>query len=84
MANNTSNLDQYVLAKISSGEFGSREEFFLETARIYRELETRHASLKSVIQDRIDEADGSQLQPLDIDAIKAELMKELDATGQPK
>jgi Arc/MetJ-type ribon-helix-helix transcriptional regulator len=84
MTNQTSDLDQYVDAKISSGEFGSREEFFLETARIYRELEARHADLKSLIQERIGEADGSDLQPLDIDAIKAELAQELDACGRPK
>lgn len=84
MANDTTDLDQYVLAKISSGKFGSREEFFLETARVYRELETRHADLKSLIQERIDEADGSELQPLDVDAIKAELVQELGTTGQPK
>ncbi len=84
MTNQTFDLDQYVHAKIASGEFGSREEFFLETARIYRELEARHADLKSLIQERISEADGSDLQPLDIDAIKAELAQELDASGQPK
>ena len=84
MTDSTSDLDQYLEAKISSGEFGSREEFFLETARIYRELETRHADAKSLIQERIDEADRGNLEPLDIDAIKAELAQELDATGQPK
>ena len=84
MTDSTSDLDQYLEAKISSGEFGSREEFFLETARIYRELEARHVDLKSLIQERIDEADRDNLEPLDIDAIKAELAQELDATGQPK
>ena len=84
MSHQTSDLDQYVHAKISSGEFGSREEFFLETARIYRELEARQADLKSLIKERINAADGSNLQPLDIDAIKAELAQELDASGQPK
>ena len=84
MSNSTSDLDSYVDGKISSGEFGSREEFFLETARIYRELEVRHADLKSIIQDRIEEADRGNLPPLDIDAIKAELVQELDAIGRPK
>ena len=84
MTDSTSDLDQYLEAKVSSGEFGSREEFFLETARIYRVLEARHADLKSLIQERIDEADLGNLEPVDTDAIKAELAQELDATGQPK
>jgi hypothetical protein len=69
--NQTSDLNQYVDAKISSGEFETREEFFLETARIYRELEARHADLKLLIQERIGEADGSELPPLDIGATRA-------------
>jgi Arc/MetJ-type ribon-helix-helix transcriptional regulator len=84
MANPNSDLDRYVDAKVSSGEFGSREEFFLETARVYRELEARHADLKSLIQERIDEAERCELDSLDIDAIKAELARELDTTGQSK
>lgn len=84
MSNPTSDLDHYVDAKIANGEFRSREEFFLETARIYRELEARHADLKSLVQERIDEANHGELAPLDIDAIKAELAQELDEIGQPK
>ena len=84
MTKSTSDLEQYVDAKIDSGEFRSREEFFLETTRIYRELEARHADLRSLIQQRIGEADRSELEPLDIDAIKAELAQELDAIGQRK
>ena len=84
MTDDTSDLEQYVDAKISCGEFGSRKEFFLETARIYRELEARHTDPKSLIRERIDEADRRDLQTLDIDAIKAELAQELNASGQPK
>ena len=84
MTNPTSDLDHYVDAKIASGEFGSREEFFLETARVYRELEARHADLKSLVRERTDEANQGELAPLDIDAIKAELAQELDEIGQPK
>ena len=84
MTDSASDLDQYVDAKIASGEFRSREEFFLETARLYRELEARHADLKALIRERIEEADRDDLEPLDIDAIKAELAQEIDANGQPK
>ncbi len=84
MTNPTSDLDHYVNAKIASGEFGSREEFLLETARIYRELETQHADLKSQVQERIGEANKGGVEPLDIEAIKAELAQELDETGRPR
>ncbi len=84
MTSPTPDLDRYVDAKIASGEFGSREEFFLETARVYRDLEARHADLKSLIRERIEEADQGELPPLDVDAIKAELAQELDGIGQPK
>ncbi len=84
MNNPTSDLDRYVDAKIASGEFGSKEEFFLETARVYRELESRHADLKLLLQERIEEANEGELAPLDINAIKAELAQELDEIGQPK
>ena len=84
MLSPTSDLDGYVDAKIASGEFTSRDEFFLEAARIYRELEARHADLKAVVRERIDEANQGALAPLDIEAIKAELCQELDETGQPE
>ena len=84
MTNPTADLDQYVDAKIASGEFGSRDEFFLETARVYRDLEAKHADLKFLVRQRIDEANQGELAPLDIDAIKEELTRELDETGQPK
>ncbi len=44
-----------------------------EAIRVYRELETRHAQLKSDVQAAIDEADQDLAEPLDIEAIKAEL-----------
>jgi len=84
MSNPNSDLDHYVDAKIATGEFRSREEFFLETARVYRELEARHADLKSLVRERIDEANHGELARLDIDAIKAELARELDEHGQSK
>jgi len=84
MTNPNSDLDHYVDAKIASGDFASREEFFLETARVYRELEARHADLKSLVQQRIDEANQGRLAPLDVESIKAELAQELDELGQPK
>ncbi|REJ69640.1 MAG: hypothetical protein DWQ31_04010 [Planctomycetota bacterium] len=77
-------LDHYVAAKVSSGEFETPEAFFLETARIYRELEERHAGLRSLIADRLEEARQGQVMPLDVASLQAELAAELDDAGRPQ
>jgi Arc/MetJ-type ribon-helix-helix transcriptional regulator len=77
-------LQQYVNDKVASGEFASREDFFLETARIYRDLEQRHAGLRDLIAERIREAERGDVAPLDIAEIQQELVRELDGRGLAK
>ena len=77
-------LAQYIQTKVSSGEFRSQDEFAIEAARLYRDLENRPARLKSDVQAAIDEADRGECGPMDIETIKAELMAELDENGQPR
>lgn len=84
ISNPTENLDYYVAAKIAHGEFESREEFFLDTAPVDRELERGHASLTAAICDRIEEANRGDLAPLDMEAIKAEPAQQLRFRRQPK
>lgn len=76
-------IEAYVQQKIASGEFGSRDELAAEAMRIYRQLEARRAQLKSDVQAAIDEAERGLSQPLDIEAIKAELSTELGPSGRP-
>jgi len=80
----SASLDQYVDGKVASGEFASREEFLLETARVYKGLEERHGELRTLISERQEEAERGDVAPLDIAAIKEELARELDEKGQPK
>ena len=70
---NVTTLEQYVDSKVASGEFRSREEFFFETARVFKDLEERHASLKALMAERMEEAARGEVAPLDVAAIKEEL-----------
>jgi hypothetical protein len=48
----------------------------IEAVRLYREMETRRAQLKADIQEAIDESDRGLSEPLDMEAIEAELEAE--------
>ena len=67
-----SDIERYVEHKVASGQFASREEFTLETIRVYRELESRHAELRQELVRRIELADAGQVAPWDVAEIKAE------------
>jgi hypothetical protein len=47
-------------------------------------MKLRHEQLRSDVQEAIDQADRGDIAPLDIDAIKAELMDEIDERGLPR
>lgn len=75
-------LEQYVQQKVASGQFASPEEFALEAMRLYRDLESRHESLRGDIQAALDESEEGKSEPLDMDSIKKELADELDEQGR--
>ncbi len=77
-------LEQYVQQKVASGQFASSEEFAVEAMRLYRELEDRHASLKADVQVALEQSARGESAPLDMDAIKRELIDELDEQGRDK
>ncbi len=77
-------LEQYVVEKVAAGAFASRDALVLEAVRLYRELELRHDLLKADIQAAIEESDEGMSAPLDMDAIRRELVAELDARGRPQ
>ena len=81
MATFPPDIEAYVQQKIASGQFQSRDELAAVAIRLYRDLEARHAQLRSDVQAGIDEADQGLIEPLDIDAIKAELVAELNPKG---
>ncbi len=83
MATYPPDLEQYVAATVASGRFRTRDEFEIEAARLYREIESRHEQLKADVQAAIEEADRGECEPLDIPAIKRELEQEIDSHGRP-
>jgi putative addiction module CopG family antidote len=82
MASFLPDIESYVQQKIATGQFGSREELAAEAIRIYRDLETKHAQLKSDVQAAIDEADQGLSEPLDMDSIKAEVLSAVAAEAR--
>lgn len=76
-------LESYIQAKVSSGEFRSREDFVVEAAKLYRDIEQHRRELKSDIAAALVESSRGESAPLDIEAIKAELIDELDDQGDP-
>jgi putative addiction module CopG family antidote len=75
-------LQTYVRQKVDSGAFSSEEEFATAAVRLYRDLETRHELLRADVQAALDESKRGESEPLDMEAIKQELVEELDAPGR--
>lgn len=44
-------LRDFVAQKIASGEFKSADEFAIQAARVYREMDQRHADLKQAVAE---------------------------------
>lgn len=71
--------ERYVNQKIASGQFGTIEDFAAETIQVYRKLEGDYGELRELVQTRIAQADQGLTRPLDMAAIKQQLIKELVA-----
>ena len=68
-------LEGYVNQKIASGQFGTAEEFATEAIRVYRKIENEYDQLRADVQEQIAKADAGDVLPLDVDAIKRELVE---------
>jgi putative addiction module CopG family antidote len=77
-------LEQYVDKRVAAGAFASPDALVQEAVRLYREIELRRDVLKADLQAAIDQSDHGMSAPLDIEAIKRELVAELDEQGRPK
>lgn len=77
-------LDEFVKQELARGAFGSEEELVINAVSALREMKLRHEQLRRDVQEAIEQADRGDVAPLDIDAIKAELMDEIDERGQPR
>jgi len=77
-------LERYVEEKVASGAFASRDALVSEAVRLYRDLEVRHELLKADIQAAIRQSDEGLSEALDMEAIRQELVAELDESGRPR
>ena len=82
MATYSPDLQQFVQDQLATGEFRDEEDLMQQALTVYRELRTRHDTLRADIESAIAQANRGEVAPLDIDAIKAELTNELDEAGQ--
>jgi Arc/MetJ-type ribon-helix-helix transcriptional regulator len=76
-------LDEFVKLELARGAFGSEEELVINAVSALREMKLRHEQLRGDVQAAIEQADRGEVAPLDMDAIKRELMDEIDELGQP-
>jgi Arc/MetJ-type ribon-helix-helix transcriptional regulator len=84
MLNYPPDLEQFVQRKIETGLFRTRDEFAVEAARLYRDVEIQREQLKADVQAAIDECNRGFSEPLDMAEIQRELCDEVDELGQPK
>jgi Arc/MetJ-type ribon-helix-helix transcriptional regulator len=75
-------LRDFVIQKIADGSFRSADEFAVEAAALYRDLETRHAVLRSEIQAGIDELDRGDFTEVVDEASLNSLFNNIKARGK--
>ena len=84
MANYPIDVEVYLKDQVRAGQFRSRHDVIVAALRLARDIETRKASLKADILAEIDECECGMSEPLDIEALKAELETEGDSEGNPR
>lgn len=84
MADYPSDLADYIEQKVLSGEFGSPADFAMEAVRLYRDLEVRHRTLKGDVAAAIEQARRGEVDSLDIESLKQELLDGLDDEGNAR
>ena len=68
-------LEEYMERKVASGEFRTRDEFVEAAISTHRDLD-EFQELRAEIQRRLEASDRGAVSPLDMAAIKAELIAE--------
>ncbi|MCH7988185.1 MAG: hypothetical protein IID46_03425 [Planctomycetes bacterium] len=77
-------IQAFLKHELASGDFQDETELLTQALKVYRELKTRHTTLRDEIAESIAAADRGEVVPLDIESIKTELSAELDESGEPK
>lgn len=69
-------LKEFVQQAVANGEFATEDDVVIAGVRALRELKTRHDDLRRDIHVAIEELDRGEGEPLDMEAIKAEVAKQ--------
>jgi Arc/MetJ-type ribon-helix-helix transcriptional regulator len=77
-------IEAYIQGKLASGEFQSHEDFATAAAQLYREIEATREQLLEDVRAGIAEADQGLCEPLEIAALKAEILANMDEDGRRK
>ena len=75
-------LEQFVRHELETGAYHSEDELLVAGVRALHELKQRYEALREDIRVAIEELDRGEGQPLDMDAIKAEVSQALDNQHQ--
>ena len=70
---------QFVQQSLATGEYASEDDVVIAAMRALRDVRKRHQSLRDDVQAAIAELDQGQGAPWDIEEVKAELSRQLDA-----
>lgn len=77
-------LEAYVDSKLQSGAFSSRDDLTTEALRLYRHWDEQRQQLKADIDAAREQFDRGEFAEWDPEAIKQELIGELDEQGNPR
>jgi Arc/MetJ-type ribon-helix-helix transcriptional regulator len=75
-------LRDFVIQKIADGSFRSADEFAVEAATLYRDLEARRVALRSEVQAGIDELDRGDFTEVVDEASLNSLFDDIKARGK--
>jgi Arc/MetJ-type ribon-helix-helix transcriptional regulator len=70
-------IEEFVQQELATGEYRGEGDLINQALSVYRELKLRHDLLRADVAHAISQADSGDVAPLDIEAIKSELMEEL-------
>jgi hypothetical protein len=77
-------LRDFVAQKIACGQFKSADEFAIEAAKVYREMDLRHNALKQSVVDGIADIDAGNCYELDDDAQLHQFFEDLKGEGRQR
>lgn len=75
-------IEAYVQDQLATGRFADESAFATAAFEVFRDLEQRHREIQGDVRRSIEEAERGDTAALDMSAIKAELVEELQSSLQ--